>query len=137
MIKPIFHGSIVKGEFLVCVQQELQRRAYLEGLDGSLVDEIIQRPSQSKTMKQLAYLHGVCFRLASEASGYTPEEVKGLLKEHFLKRFITSPSGKEVSYTPSLADLKREDMSKFIDDVIIFCAKHWSCVIPPPEDVKL
>ncbi len=136
-MKPIFHGSIVKGEFLVCVQQERQRQAYLKGLEGSVADEIIQRPSQSKTMAQLAYLHGVCFRLASEASGYTEVEVKGLLKEHFLKRFITSPSGKEVSYTPSLADLKKDETSKLIEDIIIFCAKHWSCIIPPPEDVKL
>ena len=136
-MKPIFHGSIVKGKFVCCVQQELQRRAYLEGLEGSVVDEIVQRPSQSKTNSQLAYLHAVCFRLASESSGYTPEEVKGLLKEHFLKRFITSPSGKEVSYTPSLADLKKDEMAKFIDDVIIFVAHHWSCVVPPPEDVKL
>ena len=136
-MKPIFHGSIVKGEFLVCVQQEMQRRAYLEGMEGSVVDEIIQRPSQSKTLNQLRYVHGCIFALASDSSGYTPEEVKGLLKEHFLKRFITSPSGKEVSYTPSLADLKRDDMAKFIDDVIIFVAHHWSCVVPPPEDVKL
>ena len=136
-MKPIFHGIVDKGEFMCCIQQEMQRKAYLQGLEGKAVDEIIQKPDQSKTMAQLAYVHGVCFRLASEASGYTQVEVKGLLKDYFLRRHIKSPSGKDVSYTPSLADLKKPEMSNFIENVVIFCAKNWSCIIPPPEDVKL
>ncbi len=134
MIKPKFYGVVKRGKFVP--ERPEQRDAYLAGLEGRVVEEVIARKQDSKTLNQLAYFHGVICFLASEASGYTAKEVKGLLKEQFLRRYVETAKG-EVGYTPSLADLKKEEMSKFIDDCIILCAGHWHCVIPPPETVSL
>lgn len=136
MLKPIFHGRIESNHFRVDDYQADQRRAYLQGLEGMKVVEIIQKPEESKTHSQLAYFHGVVCKVASEASGYTIEEVKGLLKGEFLTRYVGSPTGKEVAWVPSLADLKKPEMSKFIDDCIILIAKHWHAVVPPPDGVS-
>ena len=134
MLIPKFHGKAINGE-LVPHNPE-QRRAYLLGLDGKDIDEEIGPPRDSKTLQQLRYVHGVVFRLASEASGYTKIEVKGLLKEIYLKRHVVSKkSGKEISYTPSLEDLKKDEMSEFIEECKLLCAKEWHCVIPDPPDV--
>lgn len=140
-MQPKFHGKIKNGVFVVDGFQEAQRQAYLEGLEGKEVEEIVQKPSKSKTLQQLRYVHGVVFKLASEASGYTPEEVKGLLKGQFLTKYVKlSDKGpkffKEVPIVRSLADLKTDEMAGFIDECIILIAKHWHCVIPSPEEVS-
>lgn len=132
---PKFKGKIEKGVFVPDWPE--QRQAYIEGLEGKIVEEILQKYSEPKTYPQLKYFHGVVCKLASEASGYTVEEVKGLLKGEFLTRYVKSPTGKEVAWVPSLEGLKKFEMMKFIDDCIILCAKHWHIVIPPPNTVEV
>lgn len=139
MIKPKFYGVIERGVFVP--ERQEQRDAYLAGLEGRVVEEVIARKQDSKTLNQLAYVHGVVFVIASEASGYTRVEIKGLLKGYFLKRYATkrlsSMGIKQIPYVPSLADLKKDEMSKFIDDCIILIAKEWHAVVPPPETVSM
>jgi len=97
----------------------------------------IQPWRKEKSLQQLRYLHGVVFVLCSQASGYTVNEVKGLLKREFLTEYVTSKTtGKEIPIVKSLADLTMAEMKQFIDDVIILAAKQWRCVIPDSEDVK-
>lgn len=143
MLKPKFHGEIAYTDysgrgwgFKVDDFQAEQMQAYIDGLAGQKVEMVIQKPQDSKTLAQLAYFHGVVCVIASEASGYTREEVKGLLKGEFLTKYVKSPTGKEIAWVPSLADLKKGVMSKFIDDSIILVAKHWHCVVPPPDEVS-
>lgn len=135
-MEPKFLGIAKYGKFVVDNCQAAQRTAYLRGLEGKQLEEIIQKPIKSKTLQQLRYFHGVICVLASETSGYTKTEVKGLLKGEFLTQYIESPTGKKVPWVPSLADLKKDEMSNFIDDCVILCARHWSCIIPPPEMVN-
>jgi len=137
MLKPKFHAKILKGGILsIDDYQSEQWIAYLEGLEGQEVEVIVQKRQESKTLPQLAYFHAVVCPIASEASGYTLAEVKGLLKGEFLTKYVSSPTGKEVAWVPSLADLKKDEMSKFIDDCIILVARHWSAVVPPPDGVS-
>ncbi len=137
MLKPKFHGCITNGEFVVDDFQIEQRDAYLTGLEGLKVEEIIQRPEESKTNPQLAYFHGVVCEIASEASGYTKEEVKGLLKGEFLTRYVTGPRGNQIAWVPSLEGMKKHEMSEFIENCIILIAKHWHAVVPPPDEIVL
>ena len=132
MITPKFETIKKDGKWKV-VRQDVFT-AYKSGLPDGEYELILQKKEHSKTLSQLAYLHGVVFAVASEASGYTREEVKGLLKGILLTRYVKK-NGKEISYVPSLADLKKAEMSSFIEDVIIHCAKEWSCVIPSPDEV--
>jgi len=132
-IKPKFCGIIKDSKFVPDWPE--QRQAYLLGLEGQKVEEVIGKPQVSKTLPQLRYFHGVICSLASEASGYTKEEVKGLLKGEFLTRYVTGPTGKVIAWVPSLADLKKDEMSNFIDSCIMLCARHWGCVIPPPDTI--
>ena len=109
---------------------------YLQGLQDKTLEVVIQPWREEKTLNQLAYLHGVVFKLASEASGYEINEVKDLLKRQFLTYIFTTKKGKQIELVPSLASLKKDVMSRFIDDCIRLCAKQWQCVVPPPEEVK-
>ena len=128
-----FMGIVKSGQFIP--DRPEVRNAYLAGLEDKRVEEKIGIPTESKTLRQLKYLHGVVFKYASESSGYSVEEVKGLLCDMYLKRQIESKrTGKIISYTPSLADLKKNEMSDFIESCIMLCAKEWHCVVPSPED---
>lgn len=114
------------------------RDAYISGLpDDTVLEEVLAKPKTDKTLAQLAYIHGVVFKLASEASGYTPIEVKDLLKKQFLTYYITSKKTmKPIEVMRSLADLKTSEMIEFIDQCIIAIAENWHCVIPSPDEVK-
>jgi len=134
MLQPKF--KVVKKNGQLIFDRPEVRTAYIFGLKDGDYEEIIQKPQDPKSLQQLRYIHGVVFEVASQASGYTNEEVKGLLKGHFLKRYIKSPTGKEVSYVPSLADLKKDEMTDFIDKCIQFIAMYWQAVVPSPDEVN-
>lgn len=113
-------------------------KAYIENISHKGDLELVIRPwRKEKSLQQLRYLHGVVFTIISEASGYTPIEVKGLLKGYFLTKYIKTPDGKEVPYVKSLADLDLDEMKQFIDDSIILAAKHWGCIVPSSEEVVI
>ena len=108
--------------------------AYVQSLKGDL-ECTIQPWRKEKSLQQLRYLHGVVFVLCSQASGYTVNEVKGLLKREFLTEYVTSKTtGKEIPIVKSLADLTMGEMAEFIENVIIFVAKQWSVVIPSSDE---
>lgn len=134
MITPRFHCRVEKDK-LVFDRPEVFK-AYIQNLSHKGDLELIIRPWQKeKSLQQLRYIHGVVFAIISDASGYTPEEVKGLLKGYFLTKYVKAPDGKEVPYVKSLADLTLDEMKQFIDDCIIMAAKHWGCVVPSPEEI--
>lgn len=112
--------------------------AYIQSIaEKGVLECTIQPWHKEKSLQQLRYIHGVVFVLCSQASGYTVQEVKGLLKGEFLTEYVTNKAGKEISYVKSLADLTMPEMKQFIDDCIILAAKHWSCVIPDAEEVTV
>jgi len=110
--------------------------AYIQGIaEKGDLECTIQPWRKEKSLQQLRYLHGVVFVLCSQASGYTVNEVKGLLKGEFLTEYVVSKtSGKEISIVKSLADLTMRQMSTFIEDIIILAAKQWSIVIPSSDE---
>lgn len=115
---------------------------------------------RSKTYEQLKAFHGVvvpqvqAFIEDREGMHYTPERVKDDLKAEFLQKVkqyysdgtpvmvkMQHPEKPKVSYmwhfekTPSLADLKVDEMNQFLSDIIAhFWEKHGeSIVIDSPE----
>ena len=136
MITPRFHCR-AEDRKLVFDRPEVFG-AYVQGLvEKGDLELSVQPWRKEKSLQQLRYIHGVVFALCSEASGYTRQEVKGLLKGQFLTDYVETPDGKKVAYVKSVADLTMKEMSIFIEDIIIFAASHWSCVIPSADEVKV
>jgi len=133
---PRFHARVENGK-LVFDRPEVFM-AYINSIAEKGDLEVTVQPwRKEKSLQQIRYVHGVVFALCSQASGYTVEEVKGLLKSQFLTDYVTTKEGKELPYVKSLADLTMKEMSEFIDNCIILAAKHWSVVIPSPEEVSI
>ena len=137
MIIPRFHCR-AEGRKLVFDRPEVFG-AYVQGLvEKGDLELSVQPWRKAKSLQQLRYVHGCIFVLCSQASGYTVEEVKGLLKKEYLTEYVVSKkTGQEIPIVKSLADLTMTEMKEFIDDVKILAAKHWSCVIPDAEEVKV
>lgn len=136
MITPRWHVR-AEGRKLVFDRPEVFG-AYVQGLAEKGDLELTVQPwRKEKSLQQLRYIHGCVFALCSEASGYTRQEVKGLLKGQFLTDYVETSNGKKIAYVKSLADLTMKEMSIFIEDIIIFAASHWSCVIPSADEVKV
>jgi hypothetical protein len=137
MITPRFHFRIGDDGWPIYDRPEVVK-AYLQGIahKGDL-EATFQPWRKEKSLQQLRYIHGVVFALCSQASGYTIPEVKGLLKGEFLTDYCITKDGKKLPYVKSLADLTMTEMREFIDECIILAAKHWSVVIPSPEEATV
>lgn len=136
MIIPRFHCRFEK-DHLVYDRPDIFC-AYIQSIaeQGDL-EATFQPWRKEKSLQQLRYIHGIVFVLCSQASGYTVQEVKGLLKGEFLTDYVETKDGKKVAYVKSLADLTMKEMKQFIDDCIILAAKHWSCIIPDSDEATV
>lgn len=124
-IHPIFYGEILGGK--ITHDEPDKFITYLRTLKGR-VSICVKRAYKKRTLPQNSYLHGVVFKLASEASGYELEEVKGILKY--------------AAGIKSTADLSTVEEMEFIAFCQRFCitpieqgGSGWDCYIPSPNEV--
>jgi len=90
------------------------------------------KQGDSRSNRQLRYLFGVVYDLASKEWGYTRDEMHEICKERFLKR--TYHVGQEDVTAPgSTKGLTVGEMTEFIDRVRQFFAEHGLNTPDPHE----
>lgn len=92
----------------------------------------IEIESESKTLQQLRWLWGVVYKIVSEHTGFTPEEVSEVYKKKFLTYYKGS-GGKTYEFTKGLSSLKKDEMSAFIEKVIHHATTELNLIIPEPD----
>jgi len=95
------------------------------------IEIVIRGVSAGKTNAQLAYYFGVLVKELSDYAGYSKDEADGVL----CRRFLTANRGQPNEYVRSKADLTTEEMSAFIDSVILLLAE-CGVVVPPQPVIK-
>jgi hypothetical protein len=117
-------------------------RAVLDGLKGKGVHRVIfQKVRDQKTGQQIAYIFGVVYvditPMLEEATGekYDTIRTHGFLKNRFLKRPVVNVhTGEELGEeTPSLADISKEECSRYIEQCILFAAENGWEVRPAAQ----
>lgn len=98
--------------------------------EGKEVD--IDLASGGKTLQQLRYLWGVVYRIVSDHTGFTPEEVSEIYKTKFLT-YEKKYKGKMYQLTKGLSGLKKTEMVEFIDKVIKHATIELDLAIPEPK----
>lgn len=91
---------------------------WLEANDGKDVELIIRAPQEDKTKQQLGYLWGHVIPQIAERTGYSKDEVYGMLKYKLLRRQIDYHESEPVYIVRSLSELNKEEVSKFIEDSV-------------------
>ncbi len=104
---------------------------------GKDITVVFGTRKRDKTLPQLGYLFGHVIPQIAEYTGYSEDEVYGILKYKFLQAHVclNSNSDKSVwceNYVRSLADCTREEVAKFIDDCVSW-GTSLGCEIYPPD----
>ena len=123
----IIFGRIKEGE----IQVQRFYKKDLEKLEGKAIE--IRAVEGSKTLQQLRYLWGVVYKIISEHTGFTPEEVSEVYKKKFLT-YQKEHKGKMYDFTKGLSDLKKSEMVAFIDKVIRHATADLNLIIPEPNE---
>ena len=139
-ITPRFVGVVRHGTVFCKTPGDFKK--HLSGLEGQDVDIVIGKRRELHSDNQMRYLYGVVFSIISEHTGYDVEEVKEVLKQELLPpvkviQFIDKETGEVISHSiyPSLADLDKAELSRFIDDAIRKADEHWGLEIPEASRV--
>lgn len=90
-----------------------------------------------KTLQQLRYFYGVILKILAKELGYEKWEIPNLhyeLKKMFLTNTIISKiTGEEIEAVPSLANIRKQKMIEYIEELIRWSAQQ-GIVIPDPKD---
>ncbi len=111
----------------------------LSAPDGRYLVELSSLNKRSN--QQNAYIHAVLFpefKNALQGVGYnikSGEQGKEVCKKMFLTdRVVNEKTGEVLEYTKHTAELTKEEMGIFIEDVIRFAAEEMNYQIPYPNE---
>lgn len=111
--------------------------AYIAKFGEGAVDIDIRPRGESKTMRQLRYIHGPICGAIADTLGYPRKDVKAWLKANFgiTTEYADLLTGEIKTESKSFADYTKDEMRKFLDDVILW-ASTLEIHIPLPDDLR-
>jgi hypothetical protein len=118
--RPKFGGVVKNGEIVYDPACRLTRKAYLAGLEGQRVDEIIQKEGKDISKGQRGYYWGVVVKLIAEELGCTKEETHEILQAKFFVYY----NDKGLPYVQSLGlsgNWPAKELAEKIDEI-----RHWA-----------
>ncbi len=135
-MQPKFIGTIKNGALKLDSSGKF--KAYISRFEGKRIELTLGPIKHSKTLQQLRYVHGVVFNLIADECGYdTIDPIKNYLCDKYLEKrtAVSTKRDKSIEYTPSLADVKKDEMMIFIEKCVQWAAKELGVVVPDPSQV--
>ena len=133
MIIPIWKGKVKDGKLELYNERDF--KIYLGNLKGE-VEVVIQRKQTKRSIQANRYLWGVVYKLISESTGFTDEEVHQIFKKKFLT-YKKSYKGKNYNFVDSTTKLDIFEFSEYINKIKDFAAKELGCYIPESDEIHL
>lgn len=130
MIPLRLKALVSAGGKLVFEDSDLLREWLLRYASKS-IEVVFRAPKKDKTGPQLGYLFGHVVPQIAEYTGYSEEEVYGVLKYQFLRKQIDYREGEPLFSIKSLADCTREEVSKFIQQCVEWGIQLGAEIFPP------
>jgi len=96
---------------------------------------VLKDYSWARTISQNSYLHAVFSAIWIETWN-SMEDMKDYLKDKYLKDYKTV-MGVEIEVIKKTSKLKKNDFSKFADEIKYFAYHELGMKIPHPDDVRL
>ena len=126
IIKLDFSNKLALSKYL---QSEQER-----GYKGSYV-VTVEREKSKRSNNANAYLWGVVYKLISEHTGHSENELHSIYSRMFLPPKFITYNGKEIKLPTGTSNLDKLEFMKFTDQVIAE-ASSMGIVIPPPDTQK-
>ena len=128
MLNPLFRGIVKNGKVMLYDAESY--RLHLHNLEGD-IELLIRRPKKEKTNPQLRYLFGVVYKIISEHTGMSIEEVDIAMKMMFaLNRDTPIPTVKLKRNMTTL------EVSGFTEEVKMWAASYLGVYVPNPNEVE-
>lgn len=141
MSRPGFSLPAVKDGDAVTFDRDRFRELWRRLKDGEY-DITVEKRTKQRSRKANAYLWGCVYKLLSEHTGYTPDELHAWAKQEFLgvqtKRILLQDEAGEVKreanipIDPTTTIMDTHDFTIFIES-IRQAAAEIGCVIPDPD----
>ena len=127
---PIFHGTILKGKVILDDRDSFNN--YLLSLENMFVDIVVRKRRKDRSNQQNRYMWGVIYKLLSETTGHTPDEIHDSMRAMFLMDNL----GK-FSIMRSTTSLTTVEMETYLENIRQFASMELNCIIPLPNEVEL
>lgn len=129
-ITPIHKGVIEHGKAKLLYPQYYHDwvAKFTEGAD---VDVIVRKHKKQRSIPQNNYLWGVVYKLISDYTGMTVEEVHEHCKWKFLRKRV-----KRLHTTKSTTNLSTLEFNEYIDKIVFWAGEKLECFIPSPNSVE-
>ena len=134
---PIFLASVRDKDLIFTEQTKEKFHDYLATIPGQV--EVTVAPFKERdqrSIQQNRYLWGVIYKLVSDETGFTDEEVHEIFKVMFLSRYVTL-AGREVKITRSTTELDTKDFGEYCEKIREFASMNLGLNIPDPESVVI
>lgn len=128
-MNPIFHGSILKGKVIFDDRDSFDN--YLLSLENMFVDIVIKKRRKDRSNQQNRYMWGVVYKLISETTGHTEDEIHDSMRAMFLMDNL----GK-FPIMRSSTSLTTAEMEEYLEKIRQWAAQELSCIIPLPNEVE-
>ena len=96
-------------------------------------------PYSRRSTQQNRYMHGVVFKVIGDEIGYSPEEVKDIMKLKFLSetRIIDTREGLEnITVIKETKSLTTQELEDFLEEVKQFAMIKLGIYIPDPDTIE-
>lgn len=129
-------AHVKRGRLVIRNQRQFDNQ--IRGLDERWILEVsIRRLRAARSQQQNAYWWGVCMALASEQTGYSPEEMHEIAKQLFLPKKLAVADGNgeivgEFVMGGTTRTLNTAEFSEFTERFKRWCAETLDLVIPDP-----
>ena len=133
MVTPKFTADVKEGQPIFHDRRTFGK--WMEGLEGKRVTVVVEKLVKHRSTPQNAYYWGVCTKLISETSGYTPDEVHELLKQKFLRKSDPLSLAIDFRRTGSTTELTTTEFENYLDSVKQFAAEFFGITMPDPNEV--
>ena len=131
-MKPIFLCKIEKGK--VSHFDEDVFDLYIGQWEGMECDLTIEKHKTTRTLQQNKYLWGIVYKMISDETGYTVDEVHQLFKTLFRKKHL-DVGEKRYVVVGSTADMNTIEFTDYIENIKRFSAENLSLNIPESDAV--
>ena len=128
MINPIFSGVVKDGK--LSLNDPEAYRLYLHTMEGN-VALVIRRPKKIKTNPQLRYLFGVVYKIISEHTGMSIEEVDIAMKMMFALNHDTP-----VPTVKLKRNMTTLELSGLTESVKAWAADFLKCYVPNANEIE-
>ena len=137
-MKAVKHkGKVTDGELYI--NNVEYYKLCLKEFEGKEIEVVVKEKEKDPTLRQYGYYYGVVLPTAlrdETFGGWTKEELDAYLKNNFLQKTklkILNNVPVELRYSPSKAIITKEEMTEFLNKVIIFLAQQ-GIVVPESHE---